>query len=135
MQESAAVTQAWLRFCDGVSEGRVQDFDDIVSEEAELIIGTAPGENVSDRKDMRFGFETEGVTLRSRSARGFEEGTLGWVVDEPRFGLPDGSAMDCRVTAILRNEAGAWRLVHAHFSVGVPDDQVVDLQRKWSGPS
>jgi hypothetical protein len=135
MQESSAVTQAWLRFCEGVSQGRVQDFDDIVSTEAKLIIGTAPGENVSDRKDMRFGFEAEGVTLESRSARGFEEGTLGWVVDEPRFGLPDGSAMDCRVTAIMRNEAGTWRLVHAHFSVGVPDDQVVDLQRRWSEPS
>jgi hypothetical protein len=135
MQESAAVTQAWLRFCDGVSQGRVSDFDDIVSAEATLIIGTAPGENVSDRQSMRFGFETEGVTLQSRSAQGFEEGSLGWVVDEPRLGFPDGSGMDCRLTAIMRNEAGTWRLVHAHFSVGVPDDEVVGLQRKWSEES
>lgn len=135
MEDSAAVMQAWLRFCDGVSQGRVKDFDDIVSAEAKLIIGTAPGENVSDRERMRFGFETEGVTLESRSARGFEEGALGWVVDEPRFGFPDGSGMDCRVTAVLRNETGTWRLVHAHFSVGVPDDEVVELQRRWADGS
>jgi hypothetical protein len=84
---------------------------------------------------MRFGFETEGVTLESRSARGFQEGTLGWVVDEPRFGLPDGSAFDCRVTAIVRREGATWKLVHAHFSVGVPDAEVVELQRRWSEPS
>jgi hypothetical protein len=135
MQESTAVTEAWLRFCDGISNGRVEQFDDIVSKEAKLIIGTAPGEIVSDRAAMRFGFETEGVTLESRSPQGFEEGSLGWVVDEPRFGFPDGSGMDCRVTAVTRQEASTWRLVHAHFSVGVPDEEVVELQRKWSRSS
>lgn len=134
MKESAAVVDAWLRFCSGVSNKLVDQFDDIVSEEAKLIIGTAPGENVTDRAAMRFGFETEGITLQSRGARGYEEGSLAWVVDEPRFGFPGGSGMDCRVTAILRNEAGTWRLVHAHFSVGVPDDEVVGLQQRWSQP-
>jgi hypothetical protein len=132
MRESAAVADAWLRFCEGVSNKRVDQFDDIVSAEARLIIGTAPGENVTDRDAMKFGFETEGVTLQSRATRGFEEGSLGWLVDEPRFGFPDGLGMDCRVTAIFRNEAGTWRLVHAHFSVGVPDEEVVGLQQKWS---
>lgn len=134
MRKSTAVADAWLRFCEGVSNNLVDQFDDIVSEEARVIIGTAPGEKVTDRGAMRFGFETEGVTLQSRDAHGFEEGSMGWVVDDPRFGFPDGSGMDCRVTAILRNEAGTWRLVHAHFSVGVPDDEVVDLQRRWSRP-
>ena len=132
MQESPAVTEAWLRFCNGVSRGEVDQFDDIVSQEAKIMIGTAPGEMVTDRAAMRFGFETEGVTLKSRSARGYEEGSLGWVVHEPRFGFPDGSAFDCRVTAVARKEAETWRLVHAHFSVGVPDDEVVELQRTWS---
>jgi len=132
MRESTDVTKAWLRFCDGVSNGRVEQFDDIVSAEAKLVIGTAPGENITDREGMRFGFETEGVSLESRSALGYEEGSLGWIVDEPRFGMPDGSSFDCRVTAVARKEGATWRLVHAHFSVGVPDDEVVALQQKWS---
>jgi hypothetical protein len=132
MQQSQSVKEAWLRFCDGVSNGKVEEFDDIVSEEANLIIGTAPGEIITDRAAMRFGFETEGVTLDSRSARAYEEGSIGWVVDEPKFGFPDGTAFDCRVTAIARREGDAWRLVHAHFSVGVPDEEVVELQKKWA---
>ncbi|MFP5352463.1 MAG: nuclear transport factor 2 family protein [Actinomycetota bacterium] len=132
MRESHAVRDAWLRFCEAVSLGKVEEFDDIVSQEASLIIGTAPGEMVTSREQMRFGMETEGVTLGSRSARGWQEGVLGWIVDEPRFGFPDGSGMDCRVTAIFRDEGGTWRLVHAHFSVGVPDEEVAELQEKWA---
>jgi hypothetical protein len=132
MRESQAVKDAWLRFCQGISTGAIEQFDDIVSPEANAIIGTAPGEMVTERAAMRFGFETEGVTLESRKAHGYEEGSLGWVVDEPRFGFPDGSSFDCRTTAVLRNEGDTWRLVHAHFSVGVPDDEVVALQQKWS---
>lgn len=132
MKESLGVKEAWVRFCDGVSKGDVERFDDIVSQEANLVIGTGPGEMVTTREQMRFGFETEGVTLESRDVSAYEEGSLGWAVDEPKFGFPDGSSFDCRVTAVARKEGATWRLVHAHFSVGVPDEEVVELQRKWS---
>lgn len=65
MQESVEVKEAWVRFCDGVSNGKVEEFDDIVSQEANLIIGTGPGEMATTREQMRFGFETEGVTVES----------------------------------------------------------------------
>jgi hypothetical protein len=48
MRESSSAAQAWVRFCEGVSEGKVDQFDDIVSQEAKLIIGTAPGEIVTE---------------------------------------------------------------------------------------
>lgn len=132
METSEALRDTWLRFCDALSHGRTEEFDELVSAQATSIIGTAPGETVTERSDMRFGFETEGVTLASHSAVGVAEGSLGWVVDEPRFGFPDGTGMDCRVTAVLRLEEDSWRLLHAHFSVGVPDEEVVALQHRWS---
>lgn len=135
MERSAEVAAGWKRFCDGITQGRVEDFDDIVSQQAAIVIGTAPGEIVTERAAMRFGFETEGVTLEPGDVRGFEEGSLGWAVDEPRFGFPDGRAFGCRVTSVLRKEEGTWRLVHAHFSVGVPDDEVVELQSGWNASS
>jgi SnoaL-like domain len=131
MRESSSAAQAWVRFCEGVSEGKVDQFDDIVSQEAKLIIGTAPGEIVTERERMRFGFETEGVTLESRSPTGYEEGSLAWVVDEPRLDFRMDQASTA-VTAVVRREEAVWRIVHAHFSVGVPDEEVVGLQQKWS---
>lgn len=132
MRESADIREAMLRFCDRISASDVGSFDELVSQEATLIIGTAPGEWVDDRDRMKFGFEAEGVRLEPDDPRGYEEGSMGWVVDDPTFIFPDGSAFQTRLTSVMRQEEGRWKLVHAHFSVGVPDEEVVELQKRWS---
>lgn len=133
MKESTDIRDTLLRFCDRLSAGDVASFDELVSDEATSIIGTAPGEVVEERERMRYGFEAEGVSLEPEDPRGWEEGSLGWAVDEPTFVFPDGSSMKTRLTAVMRQEGGSWKLVHGHFSVGVPDDEVVELQQRWSG--
>lgn len=132
MQESTAVKEAMLVFYDRLSANDVGMFDSIISSSpATTVVGTAPGEVVSDREQLKFGFETEGVTLKPNNPRGYEEGTMGWFLDEPMFGFPDGSSMKTRLTTVMILEDGKWKLVHGHFSVGVPDEEVVDLQKKW----
>jgi hypothetical protein len=131
MKSSPDVSDAWVRFCTLLSAGEVARFDDVVSQEAKVIIGSAPGEIIDDRDRMRFGFEAEGVTMTPASPQGYEEGTMGWIVDQPAFGLPDGSSVGFRVTSVFRREDGAWKLVHMHASVGVPDEEVVELQKQW----
>ncbi len=134
MQQSTEVREAMLRFYDRLSASDVGSFDELVSQEpATLIIGTAPGEWVTERERMRFGFEAEGVRLEAGDdPTGHEEGSLGWFVDEPTFVFPDGSAMDTRLTAVMHQEDSRWKLVHMHVCVGVPDEQVVDLQQRWA---
>jgi hypothetical protein len=133
MRQSAKVRDAMLRFYDRLSASDVESFDELVSQEATLIIGTAPGEWVTERERMRFGFEAEGVRLQAGDdPAGYEEGALGWFVDEPSFFFPDDSAMSTRLTAVVRQEDGRWKLVHMHVSVGVPDEEVVELQKRWS---
>jgi SnoaL-like domain len=128
MQQSAEVRDAMLRFYDRLSASDVASFDQLVSQEpATLVIGTAPGEWVTERDRMRFGFETEGVRIQAGEPAGYEEGSLGWVADEPTFSFPDGSAMKTRLTAVLHRENRTWRLIHMHVSVGVPDEEVVEL--------
>ena len=48
-----------------------------------------------------------------------------------RFLFPDGSLMQTRLTVVMHQEEGRWKLVHMHVSVGVPDEQVVELQQRW----
>ena len=134
MQPSAEIRDALLRFYDRLSTSDVESFDELVSQEpATLIIGTAPGEWVTERERMKFGFETEEFRIEAGNAPvGYEEGSMGWVVDEPTFTFPDGSAMDTRLTVVMHREDGRWKLVHMHVSVGVPDEEVVELQRRWS---
>jgi ketosteroid isomerase-like protein len=45
------------------------------------------------------------------------------------------AAMKTRLTAVLRREEGAWKLVHIHVSVTERDREVVELQRRWSSAS
>lgn len=135
MRESAEVRDALLGFYGRLSAGDVESFDQVVSsDDATLIIGTAPGEFVRERDRLRFGFEAEGMRLDpGEQPIGYEEGSLGWVVDEPTMHFPDGSSIKTRLTALLHKEDGRWKLLHGHYSVGVPDEEVADLQKKWSG--
>ncbi len=131
MRSSPAVRDAMIRFYDRLSASDVASFDELVASDAALVIGTAPGEWVTERQQMRFGFETEGVRLETGGSAGVTRRLHGWVADEPTFFFPDGSRMKTRLTAVLREEAGRWALVHMHVSVGVPDDEVTSLQQRW----
>jgi len=134
MKQSRDVTAAVLRFYDRLSAGDVSSFDAIVSSDpATLVIGTAPGEWVTERAKLRYGFEAEGATIRAGTrAAGYESGDLGWFFDDPVFTFPGVGEVETRLTAVVAREEGQWRLVHFHASVGVPDEEVVELQRRWS---
>jgi ketosteroid isomerase-like protein len=132
VHRSEDVKAAFLAFCDRLSAGDVAAFDDVVASDAKLIIGTAPGEWIDDRARMRFGFEAEGLRLEPKNPEAYEEGTMGWVVDEPTFVFPDGSSLTIRLTVVMRRETDRWKVVHGHFSVGVPDDDVVALVQRWA---
>ncbi len=128
MQRSDEVRQAVLRFYDGFSAPdaeRAAVFEEVVSREHDgLVIGTAPEEWVEGRDAMKARYGMEGVRLEAgHDLVGYEQGSVGWVADRPRFVLPDGSTIDTRMTAVLLKEDGQWRLVQGHFSVAVPDEE------------
>jgi hypothetical protein len=97
------------------------------------VIGSGPGEGHDDRDDWIATYrrmmegEMAGTRLEGRDPRAYEEGALGWGVDEPQFVFPDGSRLPTRLSAVLRHEDGQWKVVHLHFSVGVPDEQAMAL--------
>jgi hypothetical protein len=133
LERSDAVLQAVLAFYDGISTSDVEKFEQLVSTHpATMICGTAPGEIARERDRLRFGFETEGVTLKvGASPEAYREGGLGWAFDEPLFGFPDGTSIRVRLTMVFLEEATGWMLVHGHFSSGVPDEEVAALQARW----
>jgi hypothetical protein len=136
MKPSTDVRDTMLRFYDRLSASDVGSFDELVAmTPATLVIGTAPGEWVTERERLMFGFETEGVRMEGDDPQGWEEGTAGWVVDQPTLFYPDGSSIKTRLTAIMQKVGRRWKIVNAHFSVGVPDEEVVELQKRWSGQS
>lgn len=133
MERSEAVRDTVLEFYRAISANAVERFDEQISADpATLMIGSAPGEWVTERERLRYGFEAEGLTIDpGPEPIGYREGSMGWFVDEPSYGFPDGGGMRSRLTAILRQEEGRWKIVHLHVSVGVPDEEVQELQARW----
>src|SRR3989337_1136107 len=105
MEASTAVSEAILDFYRGVTNKEIARFDEIVSSDhATLVIGTAPGEWVTERPRLRFGFEAEGLAIEAGlRPTGYQEGSMGWFTDEPRFVMPDGNGFRTRMTAVLRH--------------------------------
>jgi ketosteroid isomerase-like protein len=130
MQSSDTLRETTLRFYDRFSANDVDSFDELVSQEATSIIGTADDEWFTDRERLRSGFGYEGLRLEGGDPHAWEEGDMGWVADRPTMHAPGYGPFRTRFTGVFRREGGTWKLVMSHFSVGVPDQEVVELQQR-----
>jgi hypothetical protein len=131
MQESAGVREAMLRYYERFAADDRDSFDRLVSREAGLVIGTNWPEWYDDRETWRKQFGGGGeVGIEAGDVRGYEQGSVGWVVDTPSFVLPDGTKIRTRLTGVMLNEDGDWKLVQLHVSVGVPDEELVRLAQR-----
>jgi len=54
----------------------------------------------------------------------FVEGTVGWVSSRPVWTLEDGREIPTRWTAVFHQEDGEWKMVQAHTSVGVANEEL-----------
>ncbi len=140
MRRSAEVRDTLLRFYEVFSAADLEGFAQIIAQEDDegvLVIGTDPGDWAEGRERWIAAREAlmhamEGLRLEAgEEPQGYEEGSMGWVADRPTAVLPDGP-ISTRLTGVVRQEDGEWRLVHIHLSVGVPDEEVVELQKRWS---
>jgi hypothetical protein len=131
MKRSDRLRERALRFYDRFSANDAQSFDELVSQQATSIIGTAEDEWFTDREKLRSGFGYDGLRLEGGDPEAWEEGDIGWVVDRPTMQVPGHGEFRTRFTGVFRREDGVWRLVLSHFSVGVPDEEVVELQRRF----
>lgn len=141
MERSTVVKDALLGFYEVFSGANTEDFGDLISRDDEgiLVIGTDPGDWVEGRerwivvREAMRGTIWEGVKLvPGPEPRGYRQGPLGWVNDRPAIVMEDGTTIPARLTGVVREEEGVWRFVHVHLSVAVPDEEVVELQQRWS---
>ena len=133
MQQSSEVANALRRFYESFSTADVEAFERLLTKgDDAVVIGTDANEWEDGRAAWLAAFEgqmsqTEGMRLEPGEVRGYEEGSLGWVVDRPTFVLAEGPTIPTRLTGVVRKEDGEWKLVHLHFSIGVPDEQLFEV--------
>jgi len=57
---------------------------------------------------------------------------VGWAADRPSFVFGD-VRIPIRLLAVMLEEDGEYKIVNAHFSVGVPDEVAGEKAVEWAG--
>jgi hypothetical protein len=132
MAPSSEITATMLEFYRRMIGGDADGANDLISRDPALVFIGSAGEWVDDQDSLRSGRLDPGEGLVAGAAPiAWERGDVGWYVDQPTWVFGDGSRAEMRMTAVLQRESAGWRIVHAHLSIGVPDNQCVMLQRRW----
>ena len=132
MALSSEVRDTMLEFYRRMLAGEAEGANDLISRDPAMIFIGSAGEWVDDQETLRGGtqVETEGLEAGPNPV-GYANGEVGWFADQPEWVFADGSRALMRMSAVLQREPEGWRIVHAHLSVAVPDNECVMLQRRW----
>jgi ketosteroid isomerase-like protein len=130
VERSDAVRDGILAFYEAFSSGDPAAFAAVIADAPGVsVTGSAPDEGHDGREDWIATYERgipgSGITIEGDEVSGYEEGGVGWGVDRPAFVMADGSRLPTRLSAVLHREDDAWKIVHLHFSVGVPDEDAL----------
>lgn len=128
IEHSDELVQLTRRFFDAMIQGDADLFDEIMSDDASvIIIGTDEEEFWVGKADalavMRAQVEESPAEsyvtgVQYRFIEGWAQGPLGWVVADTESISAVGRALRLRMTAVFHLEGVRWRLVHAHGSAG-----------------
>ena len=130
MERSPELEDLALKLYEAVSSADAAFFERYLSRgESCVVIGTAPDEWWEDyaaaldpiRKQMAS--VGDAVKLVAGDVRAYCEGAVGWVADQPTLKVGSVAAL-CRHTSVFVREAGEWRIVQHHFSIGVSNHEV-----------
>jgi len=132
MEPSVEIRDTMLEFYRRMLAGESDEANDLISRDPSLIFIGSAGEWVDDQATLRSGTQVPGEgVVAGPNPVGYANGDVGWFADMPTWHFADGTSAEMRMSAVLQREAEGWRIVHAHLSVAVPDDQCVVLQRRW----
>lgn len=130
MKRSSELEDLTRQLYNAVSSADAEFFERYLSRsESCVVIGTAPDEWWDDyaaaldpiRRQMRS--IGDAVELLPGDVRAYREGEVGWVADQPTLKIGSVAAL-CRHTSVFVRQAGEWRIVQHHFSIGVSNDKV-----------
>jgi len=129
MQQAPELRDVLVRLYEAFSRGDADLIAQLTSRQEGLVfIGTDPDEWFEDVGNVRRLVQAQagaGVTVIPGEVRAYREGPVGWIADRGSFRLPDGSDVPFRLTAVFRQEDGAWKMVQEHASIGVSNEEVI----------
>lgn len=134
MDQSAELKDFMLGFYAAIARGDLTPVEEGLSrQEGTLWIGTDPGEWWNTREEVLNAWKSQlaelggAMDIRPGRLQAWQLGNTGWMADQPIVTLSDGSTLAFRITAVFEREAGCWRMVQVHSSIGVPNRELSGL--------
>lgn len=126
MQSSTELKELILQLYEKEASGGLFDFARQLysNQENVLLIGSEPDDRYEGYQEIIRFYKmagASGVEIQMDEIQAYAEGLFGWVVDRVTARLPGGLEVSVRHTYVFHREEDAWRVVHAHISVGIPD--------------
>ncbi len=133
MEQSDELRDLTLRFYEAVTTGDLSFLERHVSRQEEAVfVGTDPNEwwegfeaFVEAMRAQAEAMGGDGLQVVSGQLRAYRQGSVGWTIDgDASFRLPDGTEIPFRNSAVYLQEDGEWKLIHAHTSIGVRNEEL-----------
>jgi hypothetical protein len=133
MEHSDELRDLTLRFYEAITTGDLSFLERHVSrQEGAAFVGTDPNEwwegfeaFVEAMRAQAEAMGGEGLQIVPGQLRAYRQGSVGWTIDrDASFRLPDGTEIPFRNSAVYLEEDGEWKLIHAHTSIGVRNEEL-----------
>ena len=136
MQPSPEIREAAMQVLRDQLAGNLAAIIATMSQEPGFLsIGTAPSEWFTSSAVMEQASRAAAAAggggmppLENVEIEAYQEGTVGWGSERGTLRLPNGVALTIRGTFVVHQEGGSWKAVQAHTSIGIPDDQIMNLK-------
>lgn len=96
-------------------------------QEGVVIIGNDPNEWFDDRESILAFMKAGGAVkaeITAQNIKAVSEGSVGWTMDRVTVKLSNGVVVPMRHTRVFHKEDGAWKMVHLHASIAVPNEKI-----------
>ena len=133
MEQSDELRDLTLRFYEAIATGDLSFLERHVSrQEGAVFVGTDPNEwwegfeaFVEAMRAQAEAMGGGGLQVVAGQLRAYRQGSVGWAIDrDASFRLPDGTEIPFRNTCVFVQEEGEWKLIHAHTSFGVRNEEL-----------
>lgn len=134
MEQSPELKNFMLRVYEALGKADNAFFDRSISaEEGLLAIGTDPKEYWTGKDSFTKVLKAQlaemgGFPLVADAPQAYREGSVGWVADQPKIRLPDGTEMPIRLTLVCHQENNEWKIVQWHASIGVANEEALGAE-------
>ena len=132
MEPSLELRELTRRIAQAIGEGDVAFLERHTSrQDGAAFLGTDPDEWWTDLAGVSRALMAQrqaGVTVLPGTPLAYQEGNVGWAVDrEVRFRAGE-EEVPFRFSVVYHREDGAWKMVHFHASVGVPNAEALGVE-------